>query len=175
MSGETSAPVPLTALENQVAQLVAGSSPERFDAALRSIAASFAATTGTLHRADVSSRLLHLVAHLGLPEFLIPITKQIPFGKGIAGQCAAALEPITLCNLQTDDSGKARPNAKQTGVAGAIAVPVLGPSGDLLGVLGVGKIQEHTYTDDEQRVLKGCAAHIGCALSAGVTSGSTSA
>lgn len=164
MSAES--PVPLEALEKHVAQLVAGSSPERFDAALRSIAGAFAAATGTLHRADVGSRMLHLVAHLGLPEQLIPITSKIPFGKGIAGQCAVELQPITLCNLQTDDSGKARPNAKQTGVAGAIAVPVLGPAGDLVGVLGVGKIQEHTYSADEQRVLDACASQIGRALSA---------
>jgi len=164
MSGQSSVPVPIDALENHVAQLIAGASPERFDAALRSIAASFAAATGTLHRADVGSQTLHLVAQLGLPEALIPLTSKIPFGKGIAGQCAVELQPITLCNLQTDDSGKARPNAKQTGVAGAIAVPVLGPEGNLLGVLGVGKIQEHTYTDDEQRVLNGCAAQIGRAL-----------
>jgi signal transduction protein with GAF and PtsI domain len=166
MSGETSVPVPLSALEAHVAQLLTGSNPERFDAALRTIAGSFEAATGTLHRADVGSRTLHLVAHLGLPEMLIPITKLIPFGKGIAGQCAVDLQPITLCNLQTDDSGKARPNAKQTGVAGAIAVPVLTPSGELIGVLGVGKIQEHTYTDTEQRVLGQCALHIGRALSA---------
>jgi L-methionine (R)-S-oxide reductase len=156
----------MDALENQVAQLVGGASPERFEAALRSIASTFAAATGTLHRADVGSQLLHLVAQLGLPEALIPITSKIPFGKGIAGQCAVELQPITLCNLQTDDSGKARPNAKQTGVAGAIAVPVLSPSGALVGVLGVGKISEHTYTDAEQQVLAGCATHIGRALSA---------
>ena len=107
-----------------------------------------------------------MVAQLGLPPALIPITALIPFGKGIAGQCAVELQPITLCNLQTDDSGKARPNAKQTGVAGAIAVPVLGPAGELVGVLGVGKIQEHTYSEDEQRVLAGCAAQIGRAFSA---------
>ena len=159
-----SGPISIEALENHVAQLIAGPSPERFDAALRSIAATFEAATGTLHRADVGSQTLHLVAQLGLPEALIPITSKIPFGKGIAGQCAVELQPITLCNLQTDDSGKARPNAKQTGVAGAIAVPVLGPAGNLLGVLGVGKIQEHTYTDEEQRVLNGCAAQIGRAL-----------
>jgi signal transduction protein with GAF and PtsI domain len=164
MSGQSPVPVPIEALENHVAQLVAGSSPERLDAALRSIAATFGAATGTLHRADVGSQTLHLVAQLGLPEALIPITSKIPFGKGIAGQCAVELQPITLCNLQTDDSGKARPNAKQTGVAGAIAVPVLGAAGNLLGVLGVGKIQEHTYTDDEQRVLNSCATHIGGAL-----------
>ena len=168
----SSAPVPLEALEHHVAQLVTGQSPERFSAALQSIALSFGAPTGTLHRADTGSRMLHLVAHLGLPEALIPITSQIPFGKGIAGQCAVELAPITLCNLQTDDSGKARPNAKQTGVAGAIAVPVLGPDGDLRGVLGVGKIQEHTYTEGEQAVLRACAAQLSRAL---LTSGSTSA
>lgn len=161
MSGES---VPLNALENQVGQLLAGSNPERFDAALRTIAGSFAAATGTLHRADVGTQQLHLVAHLGLPEFLIAITKLIPFGKGIAGQCAVQLQPITICNLQTDDSGVAKPSAKKTGVEGAIAVPVLGPDGVLVGVLGVGKIEEHTYTDDEQQVLEACAAHIGKAL-----------
>lgn len=164
MSGESS--VSVADLESQVSQALAGASPERFDVALRAVAAAFGAPTGTLHRADLGTQLLHLVAQLGLPEPLIPVTQQIPFGKGIAGLCAVQLQPVTLCNLQTDDSGKARPNAKQTGVAGAIAVPVFAPGGELVGVLGVGKIEEHTYSDAEQALLSACAVQIGRALSA---------
>jgi signal transduction protein with GAF and PtsI domain len=162
MSGQPA--VSLSDLEARVSQALAGSGPERFEVALRSIAAAFGAPTGTLHRAEPESQMLHLVAQLGLPEALLPITQHIPFGKGIAGLCAVQQEPVTLCNLQTDDSGKARPNAKQTGVAGAIAVPVFAPDAKLNGILGVGKIEEHTYTDEEHRVLAACAKQIGRAL-----------
>lgn len=162
MSGEP--PVPLSDLEGRVAEVLASQAPDRFEAALRAIASAFGAPTGTLHRADVGAQQLHLVAHLGLPEALIPITRQIPFGKGIAGLCAEQRQPVTLCNLQTDESGKARPNAKQTGVAGAIAVPVFGPERELNGILGVGKIEEHTYTEREHSVLAACADQLGRAL-----------
>ena len=135
-----------------------------FDAALKAIAQAFGAVTATLHSADTSSAQLTMVAHLGLPAPLIAITQRIPFGKGIAGLCAVRAEPVTLCNLQTDDSGTAKPDAKQTGVAGAIAVPVFGPDGALVGTLGVGKPHEHTYTDHEQRVLGDWAGFLGRAL-----------
>ncbi|MEY4582622.1 MAG: hypothetical protein RL701_7325 [Pseudomonadota bacterium] len=153
------ASVPVSELPVSIAKVLASDAP--YDLALRIIAASFEAGTATLHRADAGTQQLLMVAQLGLPEFLIPITRQIPFGKGIAGQCAVQREPITLCNLQTDDSGAARPNAKQTGVAGAISVPVFDPSGALVGTLGVGKASEHTYTPEEIQVLSDCAALLG--------------
>ncbi len=149
----------------RLTELLSAPSGARFDEALQAVAAAFGAVTATLHRADVEARMLHMVSHLGLPEPLIPITARIPFGKGIAGLCAERQEPVTLCNLQTDDSGAARPSAKQTGVAGAISVPIVDArGGSLLGTLGVGKPGEHTYTDDEQRVLAECARLFGEAL-----------
>jgi signal transduction protein with GAF and PtsI domain len=154
----------LADLERLVASTLEAGGDGRYDSALRSIAESFGAPTATLHRADAGAEQLHLVAHLGLPPPLVPITQLIPFGKGIAGLCAVQREPVTLCNLQTDDSGKARPNARQTGVAGAIAVPVFAPDGALAGVLGVGKIEEHTYTPEEHAVLAACAARLGRAF-----------
>jgi L-methionine (R)-S-oxide reductase len=163
--------VPFSELESRVGQSLEAADASRYDLALKTIAGAFQAVSATLHRADTRAEQLHMIAQLGLPEFLIAITKQIPFGKGIAGQCAVQREPITLCNLQTDTSGAARPNAKMTGVAGAISVPVFAPDGGLIGTLGVGKPEAHTYTDDEQRVLAGCAARLGRAL----TSDSTSA
>jgi len=136
----------------------------RFERALLAIAGAFDAQTATLHRADLASRQLSLVAHLGLPSHLVEITRHIPFGKGIAGLCAQEQQPISLCNLQTDTSGAARPLAKQTGVAGAISVPVFAPSSSLIGTLGVGKLAAHTYSDDELAVLAACAEQLGAAL-----------
>jgi GAF domain-containing protein len=154
-----------TSVAARLKELLSVSGGARFDEALQAVAGEFGAVTATLHRADADQRMLHMVSHLGLPEPLIPITAHIPFGKGIAGLCAERQESVTLCNLQTDDSGAARPSAKQTGVAGAISVPIFDASGTtLLGTLGVGKPGEHTYTDDEQRVLAECARLFGQAL-----------
>jgi signal transduction protein with GAF and PtsI domain len=168
------ATVTLSELDARVGQTLANNSPadhaQRYDETLKTIAGAFQAVTATLHRADTGTQSLHMVAQLGLPEPLIAITRQIPFGKGIAGQCAQQREPITLCNLQTDTSGAARPNAKQTGVAGAISVPVFAPDGALIGTLGVGKLEAHTYTPAEQQVLERVAARIGHALKSDSTS-----
>lgn len=153
-------------LEALVTRTLSAGGDGRYEAAMRGITASFGAVTATLHRADRSAEQLHLVAQLGLPPQLLTVTQQIPFGKGIAGLCAVQREPVTLCNLQTDDSGKAKPNARQTGVGGAIAVPVFAADGALAGVLGVGKIEEHTYSPEELGVLAACAAQFGRALSA---------
>jgi GAF domain-containing protein len=140
------------------------SGDDRFDGALAAIARSFGAVTATLHRADVASERLHLVSQLGLPEPLIAITREIPFGKGMAGLCAVRGEPITVCNLQTDESGVARPGAKQTGVAGAITVPIQARDGALLGTLGIGKPGAHDYTAAETQLLLGCASALARAL-----------
>jgi signal transduction protein with GAF and PtsI domain len=158
----------LSELAARVAAALGAQAAPQYDVALRSIAEAFGAVSATLHRADAGAQQLHMVAQLGLPEQLIALTRQIPFGKGIAGLCAVQREPITLCNLQTDTSGAARPNAKQTGVAGAISVPVFGPDGALVGTLGVGKLEEHTYSPDEVAILGRCANHLGQALAASV-------
>ncbi|MET0385536.1 MAG: GAF domain-containing protein, partial [Polyangiales bacterium] len=154
----------LSDLEGRVESALQGQGAARYDSALRAIAGAFQAVSATLHRADTREEQLHMVAQLGLPEPVIAVTRQIPFGKGIAGLCAAQREPITLCNLQTDDSGAARPNAKQTGVAGAISVPVFTTDGALIGTLGVGKLEAHTYSPEEQALLGRCASRLGQAL-----------
>lgn len=152
-----------TSVSEKVEQLLSAEQPAPdFGAALRAIAESFGAVTATLHRADPGSRILHLVTQLGLPEKLLPITQQIPFGKGMAGLCAERAESITVCNLQTDSSGVAKPGAKLTGVEGAISVPIFTPGArEVSGTFGIGKPGEHTYTEDEQRVLHECARLFG--------------
>ncbi|MCB1229355.1 MAG: GAF domain-containing protein [Verrucomicrobiae bacterium] len=119
---------------------------------LEATIADFDCTTGTLHRLDLSDQHLKLVAHRGIPEQLMPIVGSIPIGKGIAGTAALRLEPVEICNLQTDTSGVAKPGAKQTNVQGSLAVPVL--DGDrLCGTLGVGKLVPYDFSDEEKHRL----------------------
>jgi L-methionine (R)-S-oxide reductase len=139
------------------------------DRALGLVAEAFGAVTATLHRADPEARVLEMVASRGLPEKLVAVTARIPFGKGMAGICAERREIITVCNLQTDESGQVRPGAKLTGVEGAITVPIFSEGGELAGALGIGKIGEHDYDDAEQGVLVECARAIAPALSKSAT------
>jgi putative methionine-R-sulfoxide reductase with GAF domain len=105
-------------------------------------------TTGTLHRLDPETGLLTLVACTGMPEFLLPKISQIPIGKGMAGIAAERREAVQLCNLQTDESGVARPAARDTKVEGSIALPLL-LDGELHGTLGIAKPVPYDFTDDE--------------------------
>ena len=127
---------------------------------LRDTLAQLNSETGTIHRLDVPTQLLHLIAQVGLPPQLLDVVKTIPVGKGIAGECAQKNLPVTICNLQTDTSGVAKPGAKQTGVGGALCVPIR--SGEkILGTLGIGTRREHTFTPEETRALEKIAAEIG--------------
>jgi signal transduction protein with GAF and PtsI domain len=132
--------------------------------ALDAIAGEYQARSATLHVADLEERRLHMVASRGIPEHIVAITRDIPFGKGMAGLCADRLAPVMVCNVQQDTSGQSRPGAKETGVAGAIVVPVLAGDGHLVGTLGIGKSEEHEYSDAEQQTLEACAACLAPAM-----------
>ncbi len=123
--------------------------------------ADFGCTTGTLHRLDPADRHLKLVAQQGIPEALMPIIQSIPVGKGIAGVAAERLEPVEMCNLQTDSSGVARTGAKQTQVQGTLAVPVLDGQ-RLCGTLGIGKLVPYVFTAEEKERLM----HLGHSVAA---------
>ena len=121
--------------------------------------ARFNSETGTIHQLEAQTQLLHLVAQVGLPPQLLDVVKTIPVGKGIAGQTVAQNRPVTICNLQTDTSGVAKPGAKQTGGGGALCVPIR--AGDkIVGTLGIGTRREHTYTTEETRKLEKIAGEI---------------
>ncbi len=121
--------------------------------ALQLVLAALHSETGTIHRLDADKQLLHLVAQVGLPPFMLDIVKTIPVGKGIAGETVVRDGPVTMCNLQTDTSGVAKPGAKQTGVGGALCVPIR-RGGMIVGTIGVGTKREHEYTPEETRTLE---------------------
>jgi L-methionine (R)-S-oxide reductase len=110
--------------------------------------AAFDCTTGTIHTLDPDTQLLMLRAQQGIPEFLLPKMSQIPIGKGMAGIAAERREAVEMCNLQTDESGVARPSAKETRVEGSLAAPML-LDGELYGVLGIAKPVPYDFSETE--------------------------
>jgi len=121
---------------------------------------SFGCQAGTVHWLDPQSGMLKLAAHRNIPPPVVEIVATVPLGKGIAGLAGQRREPVSLCNLQTDTSGQARPTAKTTGMEGSLAVPML-VGGELLGVLGIAKATAHAWTDDEKAVVLRIAAKLG--------------
>jgi len=120
---------------------------------LRKILKHFRSETGTIHRLDARKQLLQLVTQAGLPPPMLEIVKTIPVGKGIAGQVVARGGPVTLCNLQTDTGGVARPGARQTGVGGALCVP-LRDRDKIVGTIGVGTMRPYEYTPEQTHDLE---------------------
>jgi L-methionine (R)-S-oxide reductase len=130
--------------------------PDRKNAmqqSLQLVLTQFQSETGTIHRLDAAAQQLHLAAQVGLPPALLEVVKLIPVGKGIAGQTVARGGPVTICNIQKDESGVTRPGARQTGVGGALCVPLRhGPA--IVGTLGIGTAREHEYTSAETQALE---------------------
>ena len=129
-------------------------------ALLRRVLERFDAQTGTIHRLDSATGRLKLVAQIGIPEALLARIGDIPLGKGIAGAAALDRKAVNICNLQSDASGVARPDAKLTLMEGALAVPML-VDGQMRGTLGVGKKSAHQWSDSETRELEEIAAKLG--------------
>ena len=112
----------------------------------------FRADTGTIHELG-SDGVLHLTAWTeGIPDHLLPLIRDVPVGKGLAGLAVERKEPVDLCNLQTDDSGTARPKARETGVKGSICVPMMA-DGRAMGALGIGTLEEREFREDEIELL----------------------
>ena len=128
-------------------------------AKLEEILRHFGADTGALHLLE--GGVLHLRAHVGLPPKVVELISRVPLGKGMAGLAAERNEPVSSCNIQTDATGNVRPGARQTGVNGAIVVPVRGPGGAAVGSIGIGVHRVYEYTDEETRGLIELALPLG--------------
>lgn len=136
--------------------------PEDWKLRLASILADFGCQTGTIHETAGDGATLTLVSQIGVPDSLLDKISTIPFGKGIAGVAAERKEPVELCNLQVDLGGVAKADARQTGVSGSLAVPILSQkSGDVIGTLGIGKYAPYEFSSAEKERLGDLAAEIG--------------
>jgi L-methionine (R)-S-oxide reductase len=128
-------------------------------AVLRETIALFGCQAGTVHFLGADGHL-HLAASHNIPPHITQIVATVPIGKGIAGLAAERREPISLCNLQTDTSGQARPEAKTTGMEGSVAVPML-VGGELRGVLGIAKASAYDWSEEEKAQLLEIATRLG--------------
>ena len=126
--------------------------------ALAAIMRRFPADTGTIHRLD--GDVLVLEAEIGLPPPVVAIVGRVPIGKGMAGLAAERNEPVSSCNIQVDTTGDVRPGARQTGVNGAIVVPIRDDQGRVRGTLGIGVHREYEYSTAEVARLLADAARI---------------
>jgi GAF domain-containing protein len=143
---------------------LAAADDTRLAAALAVIQHALGAQMGTLHRLGDDDHLHLVAASPGIPEPVLAASRRIPLGKGIAGEAAASAKPVTLCNLQTDTSGVARPGAKATGLGGSLCVPVF--AGDrVVGTLGVGWMGERAIGDEETATLVAAGRLLAASLS----------
>jgi len=116
----------------------------RFQGALATVVRHFGADMGMIHRLNPVDQHLDLVATTaGVPEPVLQAARRIPLGKGIAGETALTGKPVSMCNLQTDTSGVARPGAKATAAQGTLCVPVL-QSERVVGASGRGQEQSRS-------------------------------
>ncbi|MBK6938947.1 MAG: GAF domain-containing protein [Planctomycetes bacterium] len=113
----------------------------------------FHSETMTIHALDSARNVLVLKVARGVPPHVMALVKEVPVGKGIAGECARTRQPVTQCNIQKDTTGVVQPGAKSMGVGGALCVPILREDDSLAGTLGVGVHGERTYTDEETKEL----------------------
>lgn len=129
--------------------------------ALEAVIRHFRCDSGTIH-ATAADGHLHLRALVGqFPPPVLDAIRTIPFGKGLAGLAASRRSAVTVCNLQSDQSGDVRPGARATGMEGAITVPAIDTgTGEVVGVMGIACIAPRTYTDEESAHLLLCAAAV---------------
>jgi len=142
----------MTTVSSILNQLKEKSSGLDFHQLLSDVISAFDCSTGTIHTLNEGTHLLELQAQQGIPDFLLPKMSVIPIGKGMAGIAAERRKPVEMCNLQTDDSGVARPAAKETKVEGSIAAPMM-LEGKLYGTLGIAKPVPYDFTEEENQSL----------------------
>ena len=126
--------------------------PPDWDQLLERVTAHFDCPVGTVHMLEPGDGMLHLCAQRGLPPPVLDKVQVIPIGKGMAGIAAERKQPVQVCNLQTDDSGVARPGAKLTQMEGSLASPML-DGDELRGVIGIAKPHAYDFTEAETSLL----------------------
>ena len=125
---------------------------------LEEIIDQFQADTGSIH--ILEGGVLILKAQVGLPPHIAEIVSRVPPGKGMAGLAFERNEAVSSCNIQQDQSGDVKPGARDTGVNGAIVVPIRDERGEVRGTLGIGVHRDYEYTAEETERLLALAAKL---------------
>lgn len=153
---------------SKVEQLLQEQGEDALSESLNVILEHFSCVTGTIHILNCVSGLLDLKAQRGIPDSILEMVSKIPIGKGMAGLAAKRHAAVQVCNLQTDQSGKTKPAAKNTKMEGCIAAPMFlqaGQHDELFGILGVAKPTAYDYSQEEITQLDDFGRLIAKALS----------
>jgi L-methionine (R)-S-oxide reductase len=133
-------------------QIYPAASAGNLEEVLRLTIAHFHADTGTIHLLEADG-VLHLkAASDGIPQPVLKAVERVPIGKGMAGLAVERKQPVSVCNLQSDASGSARPGAKATGMEGALVVPIL-LGEKAVGAFGIANRKPRTFTPEETAEL----------------------
>lgn len=117
----------------------------RIEQALHDAIATLGADSGTVHLKDPDTFVLHLAAwHGPIPETVLSVIKEIPWGEGMAGIAAERAEPVGTVSGQTMSSPEVH--------AGALVVPML-LGDEVVGTIGVGCKAEREFTVAETKPL----------------------
>ncbi|MDD9937404.1 MAG: GAF domain-containing protein [Myxococcales bacterium] len=108
---------------------------------------------GTIHLRERAGDL-QLRASVNIPPKVVEVVGVIPRGKGMAGLAWERDEPVTTCNLKTDDTGDVRPGAKAVDANAAVAIPIHDAEGGIRGVVGIAYMGERDMTESELEGLR---------------------
>ena len=139
-------------MEDVLIKIAALAGRDDWDGALAAILTLLKAESGTIHLMGPDAQLHLKCASAGIPEVVLGSIRVVPVGKGMAGLAAERRVPVSICNIQTDQSGDVRAGARVTGLEGAIALPML-LNDRVAGVLGVANRAARTFTPEETEVL----------------------
>jgi hypothetical protein len=129
------------------------------NARLRGYVEEFGGVAGSVHCVHRDDLLL--VADVNLPEPLRVAVAVIPRGKGMAGTAWLRGEPLQTGDLKTDTAGGVVPPGPHTVGAGpAVALPVRGADGEVVGVVGIEFDDEREIPEAEIRVLTRAATEL---------------
>ena len=142
----------LDPLLSEIEQLLEGQKQVTLDTILDRVLERFHCAVGTVHLLDPISGTLKLRAQKGVAEIILDRARVVPIGKGMAGLAAERRQPVQVCNLQSDQTGVAKPVAKETKMEGSIAVPML-VNNKLHGVVGVAKPITYEFSQPEVELL----------------------
>lgn len=139
-------------LLTEIEHLLEGQKQVTLDTLLDRVLDRFHCVVGTVHLLDPVSGTLKLQAQKGVAGIILDRVRVVPIGKGMAGLAAERRQPVQVCNLQSDQSGVAKPIAKETRMEGSIAVPML-VNNELHGVVGVAKPITYEFSQPEVELL----------------------
>jgi len=127
------------------ARCVMADTPDTVEQWLQSFVSGNGGAAGTVHRVEDGELVLQ--AAYNIPEPVRRITARIPRGKGMAGLALERNQPVSTCNLKTDNTGDVRPGAKAVDAKAAVALPVHDSGGQVRAVVGIAYADERDLDD----------------------------